>query len=213
MSQAVTWLGGGRNGKEEKACHARYMDLIQRPHVLGGWAWAPASKHGCLGLRPTRHATAAPCPRRSSCSAGRALPDPDDPDGGWLMDRDLSWQHGCARQRGRGGVPLSRPRRRGSARGSEPCAVPCHLCAVLGCTVHRGVEPHAARRAPEGGRIPPPARVVHASVTTTCSTLMFCFTPGDRTAAGWTAECVRRARVSARPGRRPANAVALPARR
>src|SRR5487761_384843 len=43
----------------------------------------------------------------------------------------------------RGGVPRSRPRRRGSARGGVPCTVPCHLCAVLGCVVHRGVEPLA----------------------------------------------------------------------
>lgn len=42
-----------------------------------------------------------------------------------------------------GGVPRSRPHRRGSARGGVPCTVPCHLCTVLGCVVHRGVEPLA----------------------------------------------------------------------
>ena len=54
----------------------------------------------------------------------------------------------------KGGVPLSLPSsRRGSARGGEPCAVPCHLCAVLGCTVHRGARtPALPARAPGGGR-------------------------------------------------------------
>src|SRR5487761_791361 len=63
----------------------------------------------------------------------------------------------------RGGVPRSRPRRRGSARGGVPCTVPCHLCAVLGCDVHRGVEPAARQKMagfPAGpGLCTPPRRL------------------------------------------------------
>lgn len=70
---------------------------------------------------------------------------------------------------GQGEVPLSRPRHRGSARGDVPCTVPCHLCAVLGCTVPGESNPCAALSAPRRGRIT--RRVVHASAATTCSTL------------------------------------------
>jgi hypothetical protein len=57
-----------------------------------------------------------------------------------------------------GWSPLSRPRRCGSARGGEPCAVPCHLCAVLGCAVLGSRTPRCPPRARRWPDLAPPAR-------------------------------------------------------
>ena len=117
----------------------------------------------------------------------------------------------AARYWGWGGVPLSRPRLRGSARGSEPCAVPCHLCAVLGCTVPGESNPALPVARQEVAGFSPPARG--------CARLRDDYllhparvTPAGRTPS-WTAGSARRARVPAGPGHRPATAAAPPAGR
>ena len=66
---------------------------------------------------------------------------------------------GCVPQ---GGGPLSRPRRRGSALGGVACAVLCHLCAVLGCTVVGDSNP---RRCPPRCQEGPNCPSAHGSRT------------------------------------------------
>jgi hypothetical protein len=50
--------------------------------------------------------------------------------------------------------------------------VPCHLCPVLGCTVPGESNPALPATHQKVAGFSPPARVVHASAATTCSTLI-----------------------------------------
>ncbi len=104
-----------------------------------------------------------------------------------------------------GGVPLTRPRHHGSAPGGVLCAVPYHLCTVLGCGVRKGIEPLALpivrqerwpiTRRPSGLCTPPrqlPAPPLRVS-------------PADRPPS-WNAGSARRVRESPGQARRPAHA-------
>lgn len=132
-------------------------------------------------------------------------------DGGWVIDRDVSWQRCCMRHCGQVEFPfpalvaadlhvvVSR----------VPCPVTCAPCWAALCA--GGSNPALPAAHQEVAGFSPPARG--------CARLRDDYllhpgsvTPGDRTAS-WTAGCARRPRGSAGPGRRPANAAAPPAGR
>src|ERR1700742_1511720 len=69
-------------------------------------------------------------------------------------------------------MPRARARRHESADGDVLCAVPCHLCTMLGCDATRESTLSAAFRAPEDRLCPPVSGLCNASPTTTCSTYL-----------------------------------------
>lgn len=100
------------------------------------------------------------------------------------------------------GVPLSRPRRRGSTRGCVPCTVPGHLCEVLGLRCVLRSRTSAPALGVPGGEsdYPPTLGFVHASTPATCSPFR-AVSPAAQPPS-WSAESACRSRAAAGQGHR-----------